>query len=193
MRKQLSNIASFRTGFQFRGRFEPDPTGEIAVIQIKDIDEDRRFRLDKLDRVQMDSRTVDAYRVQQGDVLFLSRGHRLLCTPIDVVLRNTITTNYFFIITPKTEVVQYRYLAWYLNQPEFQAELRPFVRGSHMPLVSRTDLEGLWIEIPNLETQDFIVALDELYRQEQRLLGEVQKKRAKLIHAVSMNAARTTQ
>jgi hypothetical protein len=189
MRKQLHDVATLRAGYQFRGRFEPDPRGGVAVIQIKDFDVDARFCPQVLDRARLDG-SIDAYRVDQGDVLFLSRGHRLFSTPIDHPLDNTIATNYFFVLTPKTQRVQYRYLAWYLNQPAFQADLRPFVRGSHMPLVSKSDLEAMWIDIPPLEVQDAIVALDELDRREQRLMGEIRRKRADLIRVVSMRAAR---
>jgi hypothetical protein len=189
MRKQLGEVATLRAGYQFRERFDPDSRGNVAVVQIKDFDEDRRFRPQSLDRARLDKST-DPYRVDQGDVLFLSRGHRLFAAPIEHPLEDTIATNYFFVLTPKSQRVHYRYLAWYLNQPAFQAELRPFVRGSHMPLVSTSDLEAMWIDIPPLAVQDAIVALDELDRREQRLVGEIRRKRADLIQAVSMRAAR---
>jgi len=189
MRKQLKDIANFRTGYQFRGRFEPDPKGAVSVVQIQNLDEDRRLSSKGLDRTGL-VKSIDPYRVDLGDVLFLSRGHRLFGTPIDEPLADTIATNYFFILTPTTDEVRHKYLSWYLNQPLFQAELRPFVRGSHMPLVSKADLAGQWIEIPPLATQDAIIALDEFYRREQGIMVEIRKKRAELIQTVSINAAR---
>ena len=104
-------------------------------------------------------------------------------------LENTVATGYFFVLRPSKGNVRPEYLAWCINQVEFQEAMRPLVRGSHMPLVSKVDFRDLQIRVPPLAVQDKIVKLNELLQRETRLLGELQKKRASLIHAVSQRTA----
>jgi hypothetical protein len=187
MKIRLSEIAEIRSGYQFREKVEHDPRGVVPVIQIKDLTADYRLRTDGLMRVSM-ART-EPYLVEQGDVLFLARGHRLGAAVVTEPLIRTIATGYFFILRPSPRV-RAGYLAWAINQREFQDQMRPLVRGSHIPLITKADFLGLRVELPPLEVQDKIVALDELHRRERQIVAEIQAKRAELIHAISQRAAR---
>lgn len=200
MKAQLTKITDIRNGYQFRGRVKPVelrggsdqgalPAGVVRVIQIKDIDDDQRLHAADLTPVRIDA-DPEKYDARQGDVLFLSRGHRLFATAITEPIRDTVATGYFFILRPTTDKVLPRYLAWYINQPPFQGVLRTHMKGTHQPLVARKDIENLEVEIPPLATQGAIVALDELRLEESRLLTAMQEKRSQLIQAISMKAAR---
>jgi restriction endonuclease S subunit len=183
MKKRLKDIANFRVGYLFRGKVKPDPTGSVRVVQIKDVDSKRRINTTGLDQVSIDK--PQPYLVQPNDVLFLSRGHRLYATVVPEVAPNTIATGYFFILRPDEHTVSPEYLAWLLNQPSFQESLKPFRRGTHIPMVSRTDVENLRIQIPSLEVQRQIVKLNELLDKERRLVAAIQEKRRLLVQAAS--------
>lgn len=200
MKSRLVKISEIRNGYQFRGRVTPIelrgakeeaalPPGVVRVIQIKDIDDDRRLHADDLVPVRIDA-DPEKYEARQGDVLFLARGHRLFATAITHPLHDTVATGYFFILRPTTEAVLPRYLAWYINQSPFQAALRTFMKGTHQPLVARKDIEDLEVEIPPRKTQEAIVALDDLRVKELRLTLALQEKRSQLVQALSMKAAR---
>ena len=194
----LGKIANIRNGYQFRGKVAPVelpggaprhlPPGIVRVIQIKDIDADRRLRTDDLVLVKIDG-GQEKYEARQGDVLFLARGHRLFATAITEPISGAIATGYFYILRPKMKTILPRYLAWYINQPPFQAVLRTFMKGTHQPLVSRKDIEDLEVQIPPLSVQEAIVELDDLEVIEQRLLAALQEKRSQLVQGISMQAA----
>jgi hypothetical protein len=194
----LSAIADIRNGYQFRGRVQPVeltvgavgrlPLGVVPVIQIKDIDADRRLQTDDLVLVKIDGDPAK-YEARQGDVLFLARGHRLFATAITQPISGTIATGYFYILRPRMQNILPRYLAWYINQPPFQTVLRTFMKGTQQPLVSRKDIEDLEVQIPPLPVQEAIVELDDLEVVEQRLLAALQEKRSQLVQAISMQAA----
>lgn len=199
MKAKLSNIAEIRNGYQFRGKVAPAPVpandqgvplpeGIVRVIQIKDFDDDRRLSTADLTPVRLDS-DPEKYEARQGDVLFLARGHRLFAAAVADPLEGTVATGYFFVLRPKTNDVRASYLAWYINQTPFQSVLRTFMKGTQQPLVSRKDIEDLEVEIPPLETQQAIVALEELRVKEQRLLSELREKRSQLIQSVSIKMA----
>ena len=197
MQAKLKNIAGIRNGYQFRGKVEPldleaganMPPGVVRVIQIKDVDDDWRLHSDNLPAVRLD-RAPEKYLAQQGDVLFLSRGQRLLATTITEPLHDTVATGYFFILRLKSDSVLPRYLAWAINQTPFQSVLRTFMKGTLQPLVSRKDIEDLCVEVPPLEVQEAIVAIDDLRVREQHLLAAIRSKRSQLIQAISVETAR---
>ena len=182
MKRRLRDIAAFRIGYQFRGKVKPDPAGAVRVVQIKDIGSDLRIRVRDLTSVSIDK--PEPYLTQAGDVLFLNRGHRLYAVVVPELDPNTIATGYFFILRPNPRVMLPEYLGWSLNQPEFQELLRPYHRGSHIPMVSRMDLEELRIQVPSLEVQRQILALNNLLDQERGLFAAIQEKRSMLVQAI---------
>jgi restriction endonuclease S subunit len=186
MKAKLVEIAEVRSGYQFRKEVKHDPSGPVPVIQIKDLTDDFRLRTDDLVRVSMER--TEPYLVREGDVLFLGRGHRLGAAVVTEPPVGTIATGYFFILRPAKKV-RPGYLAWAMNQREFQEQMRPFVRGSHIPLITKGDLQELRVEVPPPEVQERVVALGELHRRERQLVAEIQVKRAELIHAISRRAA----
>src|SRR4051794_9139528 len=101
MKKRIRDIAAVRVGYQFRGKVKRDPAGSVRVIQIKDIDDEQRIRLADLASVNVDR--PDPYLTHQGDVLFLSRGHRLYTVVVPEIDGDTIATGYFFILRPRED------------------------------------------------------------------------------------------
>jgi hypothetical protein len=188
MKKRLRDIADFRTGYLFRGKVKDDPAGNVRVVQIKDVDAARKIDVTGLDRVHIDKPTP--YQVEAGDVLFLGRGHRLYATVLPKVDPGTIATGYFFILRPKTQLVSPEFLAWSLNDSVFQEALRPYHRGSHVPMVSRSDVEEIRINLPPLDVQQQILTLNQLAQQERQLTTEIVERRSLLVQAVSQQLMR---
>lgn len=185
---KLGAIAKVRPGFHFRGTAEPDPAGEYRLIQVRDLDRSGRVDPDALTRVQPD-RSASDYLLEQGDVLYLSRGVRQFATPIREALEKTIAPNHFFIVRLKTTDVLPDYLSWYLNSPEAQASLRTLTQGTNVPYISKGELEELDVPVPRLEVQQRIVALADLVEEEKRLLRALEEERERLVAAVCIKAA----
>jgi len=186
MKKRIADIADVRSGYQFREKVEHDPNGSVLVIQIKDLTSD--FQLQTHDLIRVSMPKTEPYRVAQGDVLFLARGHRLGATAVTEPVKGTIATGYFFILRPSHHL-RPGYLAWAINQKGFQDRMRPLVRGSHIPLITKSDFEGLALDVPPLETQQSIEAIDSLHRRENTLMQLLQQKRSQLIDAICTKAA----
>lgn len=188
MKKSLNEIAEIRTGYLFRGRVKHDPAGTVLVVQIKDVDAERRVDVKKLDWVTIDR--PEPYLIEAGDVLFLSRGHRLYATVVPEVESNTIATGYFFILRPKKSLVTPEFLAWSLNDADFQEMLRPYHHGTHIPTVSRVNFESLRIQIPSLDLQRQILTLNQLADEERRLSAALVERRLALVQAISRDLRR---
>lgn len=189
MKKTLKEIAEIRPGYQFRGRVEADPEGSHRVIQIRDFDDEQRLKTEDLITVTP-KRDPSPFIAQPGEVLFLSRGHKLWAAHLDDPPKNAIVTGYFFILRPKTDPLNPAYLAWYLNQTPFQNALRQVVRGSQMPLVSMADFKELAIEAPPTDVQAALVALAGLRVREREIQNALEAKRGQLIDTICLRAVR---
>lgn len=188
MKTRLKNVADFRTGYLFRGRVEHDPRGNVQVVQVKDVIDRRRVETKRLDRVRLEK--PEPHLVERGDVLFLGRGHRLYAVVVPEVATDTIATGYFFVLRPRPGVVTPEYLAWALNEAGFQESLSQFVRGTHIPMVSRKDVEQQTISVPPLEVQQRITHLTELAQRERQLASDLADRRERLVEAVARRLAR---
>ena len=190
MKTKLEGIVEIRLGFQFRGKVVPAPQEGIDVIQIKDIN--GRLEVDVHDLTAVQVEKPERYLVEPGDVLFLSRGHRMFGTVVPELRREAVASGYFFILRPKSDKVLPRYLAWFLNEPGFQRWLQPLIRGSHMPIISRSDFAELPVIVPDLQTQQRIVQLNDLMLTEAQLMDQLKEKRAELISGVSRKLLSTS-
>jgi restriction endonuclease S subunit len=188
---RIGEIAHIQAGYQFRGKVEPDPDGNVALLQIKDIEDRRRINPDTIDRIVFD-KPYEQYRVSKDDVLFLSRGHKQFAIAIEESLTETIASGYFYILRLHTDRIRPAYLAWYINQPPFQGQLAPQTQGTHMPFVSQSAFQDLAVPIPPLYVQETVVALADLAEQEQSILSQLATKRAALIQTLTLAAAEDT-
>jgi len=93
---KLADIARIDSGYHFRGRIENDPEGPVAVIQTKDFSDDLDLNLQGLLRIVPETK-VDPYRVESGDVLFLSRGQRPWAAAIGELPLSCIVPSSFYI------------------------------------------------------------------------------------------------
>ncbi len=183
MKKKLKDLADIRAGYQFRGKVAASDQANVSVIQIKDVDDNLKVHVADLVPVKVDNPA--AYEVSQGDLLFLSRGHRPYAAEVMDPVQNTIATGYFFIVRPNPRLVEPSFLAWSINHPEFQEAMRPFVRGSHIPLISKADFQDLTIRVPPVAVQRRIIELHRLFARERELTAAIQSKRGELLQAIS--------
>jgi len=188
MKKTLGEIATIQAGYQFRGRVVPDPAGGTPVIQMKDYHPFHGINVAGMVRIEAKS-IPPACIAKAGDVLFLARGQRLTATVVGSDAEGAIVSGYFFILRPEPEVAAPGFLAWYINQPAFQTQLRAVAKGTDTPLVAKTDIQDLTVDLPPLNTQALIARLDELSRRESCLLEAIAEKRSALIRALTQEAA----
>jgi len=191
MKVHITDIADINIGYQFRAKIEPTDDGTYPVIQIRDFNENRLLNIDRLIRVNID-KSAEQYKINKGDILFLSRGHKNWATPIVDDLKDAIAASHFFVLKIKSSDILPEYLAWYINQAPAQEFLHINARhGTHMPLVPMFAFKGLSVEVPPKETQKKIVELSRLMEKEKQLLTELQEKRSSLINTVCLKAAKS--
>lgn len=171
-------------GHPFRGSIENTLDGEVAVVQMKDVDPEGGLNDSNLYRVHVTGRKKPDY-LQRGDILFIGRGFRLFAVLVDRDLESTVAGSHFFILRmrPNGQGVRPDYLAWYINHSRAQRYFSQYVVGAALPHINRTTLENLPVIVPPLEVQEQIVNAHLCRLKEKALLERlIAKKKQFLDH-----------
>ena len=190
---QISDISTIHTGFTTRSRLEKADRGGVLAIQIGDLSPDGGINPERLTRVRLGDLPAK-YLVSAGDVVFRSRGKRNTAFALDTRFREPVLAVLpLFVLRPKVDVVLPEYLAWAINQPPAQRHFDSFARGTGLRMVPRSSLDALDIDVPDLETQRRIVAIDTLAERERTLSVLAADKRRQLTSLLLGNHAKYTR
>jgi len=184
----LKDIATVQMGFSFRSRLESLQSGEVGIIQMKDLTDENIVNCENLSHVDM-GKFSESHLVRKGDLIFRSRsltststilsddpGRVVVSAPL---LRIRITSPY---IIPE-------YLNWFISQLPAQIFLASHARGSTQKMISKDALEMLQVDVPPLEKQKMIVTLATLSEEEQRIIKKITLKRKQYISATLIREA----
>ena len=184
MQQAVSHLADLRLGYHFRGKIKEAADGGARVLQVRNVSSESGVTSESLTTVAIPN--AEKHAVEQGEVVFLARGRNRFAFVFDVTDSLPIVpASYFIILTPKPEMVDSGYLSWAINQPVFQSKIESRSTVTSIPQISKTDLQELTINLPPLETQLKIAALDDLIKQEQSLTRQINFHRAQLLRAAS--------
>lgn len=185
----LPDVCTIHSGYTARGRLEGTDDGGVLTIQLGDISADGIIHPERLTRVQLEG-LPDRYFVRTGDVVFRSRGERNTASVLDDRLREpALAVLPLLVLRPKIDVVMPEYLAWAINQPPAQRHFDLAARGTNIRMIPRSSLDDLNLEIPDIETQAKIVAIDALAEQERALALLVAETRRRMLSMILVERA----
>ena len=188
MKALLQDIAEVRMGYSFRSRLEVDAEGDVAVIQMKDIDDSNLLHPEGLARIQMPD-LKDRHIVQEGDLLFRSRGESNSVSLVAGSLGRTVLAAPMMLIRLKVDLVGPAYLQWFINQPGTQAALASQAAGTAVKMIGKAALEQLEVAVHPLDDQRRIVEIGQLAAHEAQLMRELMGRRKALIEGILMRKA----
>ncbi len=184
--KKLGQIASVQMGYSFRSRLEPEISGSIAVIQMKDIDEANQLHMTDVVRVDM-GEIKEHHLIKSGDLAFKSRGNRFSAAVTPSITLPTILAAPMLVIRPHGALPEY--LCWYINAPATQAQLAALAEGTSVRMISAEALKALEVPLPALAVQHCIAEAAALAEQEQALLARIATLRRRLTTHLLMKLA----
>ena len=177
-------------GYSFRSRLEASNSGDVAVIQMKDLLQDNTVDCGDLMMIDMEG-VKKHHLVQKGDLVFRSRGH---VTTAAVIHEDpgtaVIAAPLLRIRITKPDQIMPEYLNWYISQRDAQIFLTSRAKGTVQKMISKQSIEDLEVSLPTLEHQKIIVELTSLSALEQSLLNTLSKKREQYISTVLMQFAK---
>lgn len=164
MKTQLRSVADIRLGIPFREAIRHAEHGTIGVVQAGDIAAGGTIDLDRVSRTSSVPNMRAAEELRAGEVLLQSRGQTYRAAVVPDADLKMVASASLLILDPRSEI-RPAYLAFYLNDPSTQMELRKLATGATIANLKRSALELLEVLVPTLEDQDRIVALDNTVRQ----------------------------
>lgn len=162
--------------------------GALA-IQLRDISPEGSIDPDQLMRVQLGD-VADRYFVRAGDVLFRSRGERNTASVLDGRFQESaVAVLPLIILRPFPNIVMPEYLAWAINQAPAQRHFDSAARGTNIRMIPRASLDNLEIDVPSLEMQRTIMAIDALAERERELALNAAEARRMLVRRLLVERA----
>lgn len=166
----LGDLAEVQMGYPFRSRLEHDPQGDVAVIQMKDIDDANLLHAEGAIRVALPKGKTH-HLLCAGDLLFRSRGRSNSAALVAEGIGPAVLAAPMLLIRPYK--VLPAYLCWYINAPPTQAQLAALAEGTSVRMISAEALKALEVPLPSQATQQRIVQAAALAEQEQTLLARI--------------------
>jgi restriction endonuclease S subunit len=179
--KLLDDIATINAGHPLRGSIENVSDGEVAVIQLKDVDLEHGVSTNDIHHINLTGWKKPDY-LQQGDIMFVSRGSKTFGVLVNTDLKDTVASPHFFIIRVRnTQTLQPDYLAWFINHIRAQQYFSKHSSGTSLKHVTRQTLENLPVIIPSLQQQELIVKLHHCQLKEKNLLLSIIEKKSQFL------------
>lgn len=189
----IGSLAFLQGGYPFRGSIEESPEGGTLAVQMKDVDPVHGVNWSGVTRTTLEGRKQPEW-LKAGDVLFVSKGARFYAVCIDEPPGAAVCSPHFFLlqVMPRVALLP-AFLAWQINQPPFQRQLKQAAEGSSQLSIRRPVLESLTLSVPSLADQQRIVALVDLARQERHTLTQLMHNREQQLQALAEGLAPTAQ
>ncbi|MDR0802763.1 restriction endonuclease subunit S [Fluviicola sp.] len=183
MIRHIYDITSIQTGVFAK----PADTGDIVYLQAKHFDENGQLAA-KLHADLSTSGISNKHILKYGDILFAAKGTKNFATAYEKHNLPAVASTSFFVLRLTDKNVLPEYLAWFLNHPNTLTLLKAQAIGTSIPSISKQVLESLEIKIPNVETQQIILKIANLRKQEKKLNQQIEFLTDKKIQQQIINA-----
>ena len=173
-------------GYPFRSRLEHAPDGDIAVIQMKDIDDANLMHAEGAVRVaQLEAK--EHHFLRPGDLLFGWRRRGDSAVQVPEAIGAAVLGAPLILIRPH-EVLP-AFLCWYLNAPATRSLLLPLAQGTSVRTISADALKTLEIPLPPIAVQQRIAEAAALFERERSLMARIATERQRLTEHLLMKRA----
>lgn len=187
MHTTLNNIATLKSGHTFREKITESLSGAVHVLQIKDIRRHHtellqsELQADTLARIQWEGNQRGL--LSPGGVLLPMRGEYYKAVLFNGPAK-VVASSQLLVISVTTAKVLPAWLCWALNQNTAQHYLESESKGSNISSLSRHSAGLLPLQVPSLATQHKIIALQQLWEQEQQLTRQLLQNRETLLQGM---------
>lgn len=180
----LATLARVSAGFPFRGAVDALEPGEVAVIQMRNV-EGETIAWPSLAHVILPTKRAPDF-LASGDVIFTTRGRRNFALVLEEVPGPAVCSPHFFVLRSFDPArLLPAFLAWQINQKPAQEYLQQAATGSHILNITRTAIDNLPIAIPPADVQRAILELAGAARRERDLVNALIDNRQRQLAAVA--------
>lgn len=169
MIQRIYDITKIQTGVFAKSA----ETGEMVYLQAKHFDENGELAATLYADLSA-SGISDKHILKDGDVLFAAKGTKNFAAVYEGHNLPAVASTSFFVLRLTSQNIMPEYLVWFLNHPNTLALLKAQAIGTSIPSISKQVLGDLQIQIPDIETQQTILKITQLRRQEKNLKQQIE-------------------
>lgn len=185
---KLSDIVNIRSGMVVPRTVNNDKNqltdAFVRMIGTSDFDDDAILRND-LEANVLIKPAIEKNFLQYNEILFNAKGRRFFAALFQNEYSFTIASTSFLVLTINDNIILPEYLVWYLNHPETLKVFNSKMTTQNIPSITKQELGELEIIIPNFDTQNKIVKLDFLKKEQIKTQKELITLKENLINAVT--------
>lgn len=185
---KLSEIVSIRSGMVVPKTVNNDENqltdAFVRMIGTSDYDDDGNLRKN-LEANVLIKPAIEKNFLQPNEILFNAKGRRFFAALFRNEYSFTIASASFLVLTIKNKSIVPQFLAWYLNHPETLRAFDYKMTTQNIPSITKQELGDLEIIIPNFETQNQIIELDFLKKNQIAVQRELITLKENLINATT--------
>jgi hypothetical protein len=191
--KNLSDLALVFAGYPFRERLDAYARGDVAVLQMKNIDEADMLRVDDtLPHISLPNLNERQF-IRSGDLLLRARGQFHTAAEVTADFGRAVAAAPLMLVRVTTRDVLPAYLRWFINQTHTQSTLTALAAGTHVRSINKLALDGLKVPVPPVEKQKSIVEISLLAEHEQSLIASLTERRSKVLAEILARYARNAR
>lgn len=179
-KKKLKDITEIHSGYLFKSKIEHIKDGDISLVQLRDVNDQGMIDWENTSRIHLEKNNPKS-SLKEGDVLFKAKSRYHTSALVSNIGGRALATAHFFILRVPRKSLLPGYLAWYLNQKPAQTYFKKVARGTRVLQVNKKLLGELEIIVPDKNTQQRIVKIDELFKKQKELENEIMNLREKWI------------
>ncbi|MGP9632080.1 restriction endonuclease subunit S [Halomonas sp. AOP43-A1-21] len=181
----LDEIAEIRTGYSFRKAAQPNTSSGLLGLQISDLRGMTVVDPSRLAFIEWPGRGSPPV-LQQGDVVIAAKGSENYASVFLGKDQNIVPSSQLLILSAiDIERLSPAFLCWLLNYPETQHKLSELQAGTKIYSMSKKALQQLKVPIPDLDAQEKILHLSQLFEEEQRLTQALLNNREAMVYGLS--------
>jgi hypothetical protein len=180
----LGEIADIRLGLAFRSRLEHDALGDVAILQMKDINESTGLSYSGATRGMLPKERRD-FLLREGDLVFRSRGRSTGAALVGSDVPPAVLAAPLLLIRPLRVLPDFLY--WFINSDPAQAQLASVAAGTSVRMISAESLRALQVPVPPVAVQARIAEIARLIRREEELMIAITKRRKQVATHILMN------
>ena len=180
MQVKLGQITDIRTGYTVREKLSKSSSGDKYLIQMKDFGAVNQGVVDKVQTANVKVRSLDSI-AQEKDLLIKARGSDFIPVLIPKIFHGAMFAHPLLKIRVNREFAEPEFIAWFLSQPNIQAQLQRLTAGTALQTLRIDNLKGLELHLPSLDRQRKVLELVQLMEQEQKILNHLKTKRKQLV------------
>ena len=166
MKLQIKDFCTIKTGYSFRGQVAADENGTFYLLQAKDINAFGEINYHQCIKISTDN-IKRITPLSQGEIV-------LTAAALFESSEQFGTSNAIFILNVDSKICNSDYLAIWLNSPACKKQLdKVTLLSATTPVLPRTALDDLVIDLPSMDKQEEITKLYRLNSKQFILQQEI--------------------